>query len=347
MSTFFEPVQAGQRHELRERIARPDVPSEALLREVVVLALAVVDVEPRAQRDVEEVRLREPDEAQPALRADAKPEEHLLAPAEEVPLAHVERGEEAVEAAVARADAEDAGRPFPHVDVHDDLVGRGSLLGVDVHLLEIAEVEQPLAAPHELLEREQLALGHAQLPPQNLLRALRVAGDVDPLDVDRPALDDRDAHVDLQVRQVVRRPGLDLGSGPAQLGVAIHDRADGVAQRPPVEDTALLEGHQLAKLLDREDLVARDRDGARVELRPLHHAHAECDLLPREVGHDLGGLHARLDVAVVGVELEDTVHVVVEHLALHGREGEDPVQSLLRRHRVLDLARGERACSPR
>ena len=183
---------------------------------------------------------------------------------------------------------------------------------------------------------------HPQLPPQDLLRALRVAGDVDPLDVDRPALDDRDGHVDLEVRKVVRRARVDLGPSPPELRVPVHQGPHRVAQRPAVEDLALLEPDELADLLVGEELVARDRDRAGAELRALHDADAERNLLAREVGHDLRGLHAGLDVAVVGVGLEDAVHVVVEHLPLHRREREDPVDALLRRHRVLDLAGGQR-----
>ena len=281
MSTFLQPVEAGERQVLRERVARPDVAAEALLREVVVLPLAVVDVEPGAERDVEEVGLGEPDETQAALGADAEPEEDLLAPAEQVPLADVERGEQAVEAAVAGADAEHAGRPLLDLDVHHDLVGRGPLLGVDVDLVEESQVEQALPAAHELLEREQLALGHPQLPPKDLFRALRVAADVDPLDVDRSALDDRDDHVDLEVREVVRRAGLDLRPRPPELGVPVHQRPHRVAQRAAVEDLALLELDELADLLVGEDLIARDRDGAGAELRSFHDADAERHLLAR------------------------------------------------------------------
>src|SRR5262249_33795152 len=93
-------IEAGDRQVLRERIARAQVAAEALLGEVVVIPLSVVDVEARPQWDVEEVRLGESDETEPALGAEPDPQEYFLAAAEQVPLAHVQGGEQAVEARV-------------------------------------------------------------------------------------------------------------------------------------------------------------------------------------------------------------------------------------------------------
>ena len=122
----------------------------------------------------------------------AEPEEHLLAPAEEVALGDVEGAEEAVEASCSRAPMLKSPVALSVTSTLTTILsGRRAGLGGDVHLVEVAQVEQPLAAPHQLLVREQLALGHAELAAQDLLRALRVAADVDPLDVDLGPLDDR------------------------------------------------------------------------------------------------------------------------------------------------------------
>ena len=56
--------------------------------------------------------------------------------------------------------------------------------GAHVDLLEVAQVDQALAGPLQLLQREEVPLGHGDLAPQDLVLAARVPGDVDALDVD-------------------------------------------------------------------------------------------------------------------------------------------------------------------
>ena len=70
---------------------------------------------------------------------------------------------------------------------------------------------------------------------------------------------------------------------------------------------------------------------------PLHDAHAERQLVALEVRNDLLRFHARLDVPVVGVEVDDPLGVLLEDLPRDLGERQDPEEPLLGEERVLDL----------
>ncbi len=89
-------------------------------------------------------------------------------------------------------------------------------------------------------------------------------------------------------------------------------------------------------LLDGQDGRAGHVDAPDPELRALHDGDADDGFRPRPIDLDVGGLHARLDVAVVVVELHDALDVLIELLPLH-RPGEDVVVPLLRGHDGLDV----------
>ena len=214
-------------------MAHAERETERVELELVVLADRVVDVEADREGPVEEPGLGEADDALLGLRAGADPRRRFPALPEEVALRDVDRPEEAVDGREAAADREQAGRPLDHVDVHDDLRLVGAGRRRDVDGFEKAEVEQPLARPLHLLQREELALHERDLAAQDLVLAAHVADDVDPLDVDLgPFVDLED---DVHRRRVGRlfRAGGHLGGGVADGAVEVADGAERLADFRP------------------------------------------------------------------------------------------------------------------
>ena len=103
--------------------------------------------------------------------------------AEEVLLLDLAGEDELLDRAEARADLEGAGGALGHLDVHDDSVGRGALLLAHLDALEVAELVDQGAPIFELRLVVEVTLADPELPPDHRIASLRVAADVDSLDV--------------------------------------------------------------------------------------------------------------------------------------------------------------------
>ena len=120
-----------------------------------------------------------------------------LAVAEQVRLLDLRRGDEVLDAREAGADLERAGRALADLDVDVHLVGRRALLGRDVDALEVAERRDAAPRLLELRLAEELAFGDLHLATDHLVARLRVAADLDALEMHERAALDRHDHVDL------------------------------------------------------------------------------------------------------------------------------------------------------
>src|SRR5215470_7974503 len=338
-----EPVEGVPAGEVPDGPRKPYVAAQrvdvVVLRPSVLVHPSVVEeIEPRCERTVEEPGIREADGRLLSRLAAAHAEEQLVALAEEVVLRQVQRAQGAVLGAVPAADRKHAGRLFRDVDVDDDLVLGGARDGLGLDLLEVVQVRQLLLRADQLLRREEVALGHRKLAAENLLLAPRVSSDVDALDEDLRAFRDIERDVDLSVRHIERDLGIDVGRGPADRAVDVPDLLHRILQLGARVDVARLELHAPAELLDRQHLVAVDVDAADPELRALDHDDPDRDAGAPPVDLRVDRLHARLDVAVVVVQRDDTLDILVQLLALD-RPPQDVEFALPRQHDVLDLVR--------
>src|SRR4029450_5899653 len=130
------------------------------------------------------------------------------------------------------------------------------------------QVHQPLPRPRELLAREEIALGHGDLSPEDLLLAPAIAGDIDPVDEDLRALADVERDIDLAVRIVLHDLGDGVGRCPPDGTVQVGDVLGAVGQLAPGDPTA---GRALDAPLDLPDGQAG---------RPCHVAPADLELRP-------------------------------------------------------------------
>src|SRR5216683_1177208 len=192
-------------------MTHPHIATQGIDGVVIEDAPVIVQVEARGERPVEEPGLRKADGTLLSLGAAAQTEEHLPASAEEVVLGEVEGAESAVLRAVAAADREEARGLLRHLDVDDDLVLGGPRYGLGLDLLEIVEVLELLLGALQLLRGEEIAFGHGDLAPENLLLAPRVPADVDPLDEHFGTFRDFEGDVDLAVRYIESDLGVHVG----------------------------------------------------------------------------------------------------------------------------------------
>ena len=317
-------------------MTHPDIAAQGIDGVVIEDAPVIVQVEACGEGSIEEPGLGEADGALLGAGAPAQAKEHLPAPAEEIVLGEVEGAEGAVLGAVAAANGEEAGRLLRHLDVDDDLVLGGARRRPRLHLVEVVQVAQLLLRPGELLGGEQVPLVHGDLAAQDLLLAAGVARDIDALDEDLGPFGDLEGDVDLPVRYVQGDLGIDVGGGAPDGAVHVADVLGAVAELGAGVDVIGLELNPTPDLLDGEDIVARDVHPAHPELRTLHHHDPDGDAGVLAVHLRLRGLHARLDVAVVVVEGDDPVHVLLELLPLDGSP-QDEVLPLLREQDLLDL----------
>ena len=192
----------------------------------------------------------------------------------------------------------------------------------------------------ELRAREQVALGERDLPPEDLLLAADVPADVDPLDVDLGALGDLQPDGHRPVFEILADQGRHVRRGVPRRAVEPRDPVHGLVQLLPGEHVSRLEQDLPPDVLERQHPVAGDVQALHLELRPLHDLEGDGDpsLLP--VDGNVVRLHPRLEVAVVVVEREDELDVVLELLALH-RTAQDEVLALLGLHDPLDLFGGQ------
>src|SRR6266478_8483670 len=339
-SILADPVDCVPARVLPEGVPEPDIATQGVDRVVGQDAAGVEDVEAGGEWLVEEPGLGEADGAGLEVLATPQAEEHLPALAEKVPLRQVEGAEDAVLGAVAASDREEPGGLLGDVDVDDDLVLGGPGGGFGLDLVEVVEIGQLLLRAGELLAREEVPLRHRELPPEDLLLAAGVARDVDPLHVGFGTLVDLEDDVDQPARGVLEGVGAHVGGGAADRAVEVGDPLDAVAELGPGEDVARLQLDPLPDLLHREHRVAHHVHAADLELRPLDHHDPDGGAGLFAVDLDLRRLHPSLYVAVVVVELDDPVHVLVESLPLDGSP-QDDILALLGVHRPLHLLGGE------
>src|SRR5438874_1577370 len=266
----------------------------------------------------------------------------LPAPPEEVALRQVDGADEAVHRRVAAAEAEQPGRLLGHVHVNDDLGLVRPRLRRDVHLLEVSEVHELLACPLLLLQGVQVTLVQRDLTPQDLVLAADVAGNVDPLDVDLRPLGDLEGDVEDVLAGHRFRLRRHFVRGSADRAVESLDGLDAVADGRPVEDVTGLEADLPHDLLLWQERQAGRPHLADTELGPLDHGERDRHQRPLAVHLDVRRLDAGLDVAVIVVEQDDPLDVLVESLPLD-LTAEDEVLPLARREVVLD----ERLAEPR
>ncbi len=130
-------------------------------------------------------------------RPQARLEAQALAPAEEVLLGDLGHEHGAVLAAVSGADAEHPRGALLDADVDVRQVLLGPLGGLEIHFLEVAEPVELGVAVLQLVAVVEIPFRERQLPADDLVAGLRVAGDVDPVEVDEVALLDVVGDVDL------------------------------------------------------------------------------------------------------------------------------------------------------
>src|SRR5262249_23729316 len=143
----------------------------------------------RAERPirVQEIRLEEANADELSEPAHLRLERERLPVTEQVRLLDLRRGDGILEGAGAGAAVERACGLLRDLEVDDDLFGRRPLLGRDVDALEVAEGDD---APLRVLEArlaEELRLLDLHLAAEDLVAGLRVALDLDALDVDERA----------------------------------------------------------------------------------------------------------------------------------------------------------------
>src|SRR5712692_8071700 len=331
-----DPVERADARVVADRMPEANVATERVDAVVGEYAAVVEQVEACRQRAIEEPGLGEADLPLLDLFAAAKPEEHFPALAEEVALGQVDGAQRAVLGAEAAADGEEPRRLLSDVDVDDDLVLRRAGRGGRVDLVEVVQVREPLFRALHLRRREQLPFGHGDLTAQDLLFAPRVAADVDPLDEHFGTLGDLEGDVDLEIGQILSDVGVDVRrrapDGPVHVGDALH----GLAELRAREHVAGREKDPPFDFFERQHAVAGDVDPADVELRALDDDDLDGRPGVDPVDLDVGGLNPRLDVAVVVVELDDSLDVLVELLPLDGA-AQDEEFPLLRQHDLLDL----------
>src|SRR5262249_31352836 len=304
------------------------------------LPAVVEQVEPRRERPVEQPGLGEVDAAVLHLCAAGDHQAHDPAASEEVPLREVQRADQAIGRAVPATDREEAGGFLGDVDRDDDLVLGRPGRGRRVDLVEVVQVDQLLLGAGELLRRVEIAFRHRDLTAQDLFLAARVPGDVDALDEDLGALVDLEFDVDPARRQVLDDHGIDVGGRSADRAVDVGDLLDAVPEVRPREHVSGFEQDPAPDLLLRQHVRPRHVHGADPELRALDHLDADSGPRLLAVDVDVGRLHPGLDVAMVVVELDDAVRVLVELLPLN-RSAQADEFALLGAHGGLDLFRRE------
>src|SRR5499433_727234 len=237
-----------------------EVTSDGALGVVLIDPTVAEEIEAGGERTIEEPGIGDADGPLLDGPTAADPDGHLEASPEEVVLGKVHRADGAVLGAVAAAHGEEAGGLLRDVDVDDDLVLGRARSGLDVDLLEVVQVGQLLLGPLELLRREEIAFGHGNFAPEDLLLAARVARDVDPLHEDLGAFRDLQRDVDLAVGHVEGDLGIDVGGGPPDGAVDIRDGLGAVLELGARVNVAGFEHNAPSQLLRGEDLVAGDVD---------------------------------------------------------------------------------------
>src|SRR6266581_6598632 len=229
------------------------------------------------------------------------------------------------------------------VDDHLGLVGAGG--GADVDGLEEPEVVEPLLGPLQLLQGEELTFVHRDLTAEDLVLGPDVAGDVDALDVGLGAFVDVEHDVHPGRYLHLFGPRVHIGRSVADGAVEVGDLAKGIAQLRAREDVAFLELHHAEHFGLGEQRHPGDGQVLETVLRTLHHGEDQVHSRLLAVDLNFVALDAGLDVAVVVVDGQDALDVLIDPLALELAR-QDPELALLGGQRLLDLALVEAPGAP-
>ena len=151
------------------------------------------EVETGGHVAVEKIRLGKAKIHLGAVEASGESEPDILALAHEVALGNGNVADDAFVAGIAGPEGQFAGRLFDNLDHQDHAIRRAALFSFHLHRLEEAERPQPLACKLDQQAIEGVALGKAELTPDDMILGADIADDVDPLDVDaRAFIDDKD-----------------------------------------------------------------------------------------------------------------------------------------------------------
>src|SRR5262249_47020887 len=155
-----------------------------------------------------------------AQRRDLRLQRERLPVSEQVRLLDLRRRDEVLDRREARADLERARGPLGDLEVDVDALGRRALLRRDVDALEVTERDDAALAVFELRLREELTLLDFHFATEHLVARLRVALDLDALDVHERTAADRHDDVDLALHRI--ELGLRLGLDVRVARVAIQ-----------------------------------------------------------------------------------------------------------------------------
>ena len=175
---------------------REALPPLAVGGDAEQVALDEEDVEAGREVAVEEVGIGHREvELAAALRQRAV-DAGVDAGAEQVALAQTHIRQRAGIGRVAAADRDLARGAFDHLGVQHRAVRRRAGRGGDLHVGEVAEVADALAAAADLRGVEGIALGQAEFAADDAVLGAGIAVDLDALDIDPRRLVDLEAQVD-------------------------------------------------------------------------------------------------------------------------------------------------------
>ena len=132
-------------------------------------------------------------------------------------------------------------------DVDHHLIAAGSFFFGDVDSFEVAELIHQCAAVFELGLIVEVAFADSKLSPDDGVARLRVAADVEALDVDQRPSKDVDGHVDQMVHLVEVGARHHLHQSVSGVAVGSADSLDALGDLAPAEPVARLELHHLAE----------------------------------------------------------------------------------------------------
>ena len=225
---------------------------------------------------------------------------------------------------VAGAEEQRPGGALGDVDDDVHLVGGpGHGLGLDPDLVEVTELEEPLARAVEVPVDHPGAFELAHLASQDLVAGLVVAAELDPPHVHALAgvHEERDVHLPLFLADLGDR--VHVGEGVALVAETVLDARGGRGHVAAVEDVPLAHFDEVQELLGRDDEIARELD--RADLEGLSLRDVDGDVDEALVGGDgnLGGVDREVDetpVEVVGAKAFQVTGHLLPRVAVRARQ---------------------------
>jgi hypothetical protein len=313
----------------RDRIAPADAHTRAVAREAREHVARVEDVEGEVPARVEEVA-RDVGKIEEATQAgDLSDQRDRGSAAEEVVVLDLGLQHEVLDRAEACADLEGAREALGDLDVEDDAVLGASWRSRQGRVVEVAEAHHVELGDLFAGLRVEVTLAQHHLAANDLVRGLVVAADVDAFDVDQRALADLEGHVELEVLLVEAGVGDDVDVGVAGVLVAALDVL--------LDGLDLAHGGDVALLEDRVDRLGEGAlvvegllaageglfgaDAADLVLRALVDGDRDVDEAAIGAERELGVLDARVQVALVAVEVLEHLEVAGEGLLVEDAAG--------------------------